>query len=73
MKVQVASRERQAWGEDLDELLARSKIVLGIHQWDDPRSKSPISQGAISRSRTGCSSCTSDRLRRPRTPRSGRA
>lgn len=37
MNVHVASEHNHVWGEKLDELLARSKIVLGIHYYDEPQ------------------------------------
>ncbi len=39
MNVHVASRTNSAYGEKLDELLARSKIVLGIHRFEEPRAQ----------------------------------
>jgi hypothetical protein len=39
MKVHVVSRTNPAYGEQLDELLARSKIVLGIHNFDEPEAQ----------------------------------
>lgn len=37
MKVSVLDRNNTAYGERLDELLARTKIILGIHYYDDPQ------------------------------------
>lgn len=39
MKVHIASDDNQVWGEKLDELLTRSKIVLGIHYYDEPQAQ----------------------------------
>jgi hypothetical protein len=37
MNVYVLDRKNTAYGEKLDELLARTKIVLGIHYYDNPQ------------------------------------
>ena len=39
MNVHVAGRDNPAYGERLDELLARSKIVLGIHYYEEPEAQ----------------------------------
>jgi hypothetical protein len=39
LNVRVVSRANPAYGAELDELLARSKIILGIHYYDDPRAQ----------------------------------
>jgi hypothetical protein len=39
MSVHVASRTNSAYGEKLDTLLARSKIVLGIHRFEEPQAQ----------------------------------
>ena len=39
MNVYVASEDNPVWGEKLDELLTRSKIVLGIHYYDEPEAQ----------------------------------
>jgi hypothetical protein len=41
MNVQVASETNPVLGDQLDELLARSKIVLGIHGFDEPQAQIP--------------------------------
>lgn len=39
MNVHIASQDNPAWGEKLDELLTRSKIVLVIHYYDEPKAQ----------------------------------
>lgn len=39
MTIHVGSEHNQVWGEKLDELLTRSKIVLGIHYYDEPQAQ----------------------------------
>lgn len=39
MNVQVVSQANPAYGEKLDEFLARSKIVLGIHHFEEPQAQ----------------------------------
>lgn len=41
MRIHVVSRDNPAYGERLDELYARSKIVLGIHQYEEPEAQIP--------------------------------